>query len=160
MTKPAIVLAILGVLGSTAVAGTPHPLVGKKPVETKPLKKPNCGESYDLFAPSHHAATPTGDRTEVAKKLLTQLQVDQVVKAKLGDVQYCWNRLPASQRRSDTTAILELAIDATGEVETVDVHGSVPQEAARCISAAAAAWQFPVADQAGDFEYAVALRTM
>jgi hypothetical protein len=164
MTKPAIALAILGVLGSTAVAGKPHPIHKKSHVATKPapapLKKPNCGESYDLFAPSRHAATPAGDVTLAAKKTLTQQQVDEVARTKLDDVEFCWNRLPAKQRKADATAILKLAIDATGEVETVDVGGLVPAEASRCIAVAAAKWQFPVADQSGDFEYAVALRAM
>jgi hypothetical protein len=146
--KPAIAFLIVGAVGSAAVAG---PL-------KKPLPKPNCGEHYDL-AP-RHVTTPSGDAALVAKKVLTQGQVATVVKAKLADVQFCWNRLPAVQRKADTTAILKLAIDATGEVETVDVGGPVPQDASRCIQLVAAKWQFPVADQSGDFEYAVALRAM
>jgi hypothetical protein len=150
MNKPAIA-ALLGVLGAApAYAGNVQP---KKPQ----VKKPNCGESFDL-AP-RHAALPT-EAEHVAKKTLTDGQVATVVKAKLADVQYCWNRLPAAQRKVDTTAILKLAIDATGEVETVDVGGLVSLDAQRCIAVAAAKWQFPVADELGEFEYAVALRAM
>jgi hypothetical protein len=156
MNKAAIAIALLGALGSSALAGTPQPLIGKKPAPV--AKKPNCGESFDL-AP-RHASTPAGDTEQVAKKVLSQLQVNTVIKAKLADVQYCWNRLPAAQRKLDATALLELEIDATGEVETVDVGGQLSQEASRCIAVAAAKWQFPVADQAGEFEYAVALRAM
>jgi hypothetical protein len=152
--KPAIAIALLGVLGiAPAYAGKPQLSLAAK----KPLKKPNCGESFDL-AP-RHAALPA-EAEHVAKKLLTDGQVATVVKAKLADVQYCWNRLPAGQRKTDATAVLRLAIDATGEVETVDVGGLVSQEAQRCIAVAAAKWQFPVADELGEFEYAVALRAM
>jgi hypothetical protein len=157
MNKAAIAIALLGALGSSAFAGEPQPLIGKKPAPAA-AKKPNCGESYDL-AP-RHVSTPTADTEQVAKKVLSQLQVNAVVKAKLADVQYCWNRLPAAQRKLDATALLTLAIDATGEVETVDIGGQLPQDASRCIAVAAAKWQFPVADQAGEFEYAVALRAM
>ena len=93
--KPAIAIALLGVLGiAPAYAGKRQLSLAAK----KPLKKPNCGESFDL-AP-RHAALPT-EAEHVAKKLLTDGQVATVVKAKLADVQYCWNRLPAAQRRTD-----------------------------------------------------------
>lgn len=152
--KPSIAIAIVGALGlcaTPALAGKPQP-------KKLSVKKPNCGESFDLLP--RKASTPTGDSDQVAKKLLSQAQVGMVVKAKLADVQYCWNRLPSTQRKVDTTAILKLSIEATGEVETVDVDGGVPADAQRCIAVAAAKWQFPVADQVGQFEYAVALRAM
>ena len=150
MNKPAIAIALIAFAGG-AYAGQP---TAKK----APPKKPNCGESFDL-AP-RHAALPSEAEHVVAKKTLTDGQIANVVKAKLADVQYCWNRLPAAQRKADATAILKLAIDATGEVETVDVGGLVSQDAQRCIAVAAAKWQFPVADELGEFEYAVALRAM
>src|SRR5260221_5027355 len=156
MNKPAIALALLGVCGAApAYAGSAAG--GQTAAKTAPLKKPNCGEAFDL-AP-RHAALPT-EAEHVVKKTLTERQVATVVKGKLADVQYCWNRLPAVQRKADATVILKLAIDATGEVETVDVGGLVSQDAQRCISVAAAKWQFPIADELGEFEYAVALRAM
>ncbi len=145
MNKPAIALALLGVCGAApAYAGSAAG--GQTAAKTAPLKKPN-------------AALPT-EAEHVVKKTLTERQVATVVKGKLADVQYCWNRLPAVQRKADATVILKLAIDATGEVETVDVGGLVSQDAQRCISVAAAKWQFPIADELGEFEYAVALRAM
>lgn len=150
MNKPAIAIALV-------VAGSAYAGNVKSDVKKAPLKKPNCGESFDL-AP-RHAALPT-EAEHVVKKTLTDGQVAIVVKAKLADVQYCWNRLPPAQRKVDTTAILKLAIDATGEVETVDVGGLVSLDAQRCIAVAASKWQFPVADEVGEFEYAVALRAM
>src|SRR4051812_4393026 len=92
MNKAAIAITLLGALGSSAFAGKPQP------------KKPNCGEAFDL-AP-RHAATPVETEQVAKKKVLSQLQVNQVVKARLADVQYCWNRLPATQRKLDATAVL------------------------------------------------------
>ncbi len=58
-------------------------------------------------------------------------------------------------------ALLQLAIDETGEVQTVGVVGAaLPGETQRCIAARAGAWKFPVSDRAGDYEYGVQLRTM
>ena len=156
--KPSIALAIVGALGlvaTPAFAGKSQPQPKKL---DKAAKKPNCGESFDL-AP-RHAALPSGDAKEVKKIVLSQGQVADVVKAKLGDVEYCWNRLPEIQRKADATAVLKLEIDPSGEVETVGVDGKVPEETQRCIAVAAAKWQFPMADELGQFEYAVALRAL
>ena len=153
MNKPAIAIALV-VGTASAVAGKPQP-PAKKPLA--PLKKPNFGEAFDL-AP-RHAALP-GEATRAAKKLLTDQQVNALVKTKLADVQYCWNRLPEAQRKTDATVVLKLAIEANGEVATVDVGGIASQEAQRCIQVAAAKWQFPVADAASETEYAIALRAM
>jgi hypothetical protein len=153
MTKPAIAIALL--VGTASAVAAPQPAPSKKPIA--PLKKPNFGEAFDL-AP-RHAALP-GETTRAAKKLLTDQQVNTLVKSKLADVQYCWNRLPEAQRKIDATIVLKLAIEATGEVETVEIGGLASVEAQRCIQIAAAKWQFPVADQASETEYAIALRAM
>ncbi len=134
-------LLIVTLMAASALAGTP--------------KKPNCGEHYDL-AP-RTAATPS-ETTRVAKKGLSEAQIATVVKAKLGEVQYCWAKLPSGQRK-DAMALLQLAIDETGEVQTVGVVGP-PSDAQRCISERAGVWKFPASDRAGDYEYGVQLRAM
>ena len=157
--KPSIALTIaLAVAATPAFAGKSQPQPKKIEAVEKSAKKPNCGESYDLAA--RHAQTPTGDAKEVKKVVLSQGQFSEVVKAKLGDVEYCWDRLPELQRKADTTAVLKLEIDPSGEVETVGVDGKIPEETQRCIAVAAAKWEFPMADELAQFEYAVALRAM
>ena len=149
-------MVALAALATPALAGKSQPQPKKL---DKAPKKPNCGESFDLVP--RHSSTPSGDASPVAKKIvLSQGQVDGVVKAKLGDVEYCWSRLPEIQRKADTTAVLKLEIDPSGEVETVNVDGKLPDETQRCIAVAAAKWQFPMADDLGQFESAVALRAM
>jgi hypothetical protein len=114
------------------------------PAKTKAL---NCGESYVVG----HKAAPTG---------LTAAQIDEVIKAKLGEVTACWHRLPAEQRKKDASAVLKLVIDDGGEVQTIDVAG-IPDDAGRCIVKAAVAWTFPQTDvkvDAASYSYPVVLR--
>lgn len=90
---------------------------------------------------------------------LTQAQVDDVMKTKVGDVEACWQNLPDDQRRKDTTAVLAMEIDDTGEVQTVTIAGQ-PSELERCVAVAAASWEFPRTDVKADalmFQYSVAL---
>lgn len=121
-----------------------------------------------LAAPA--LATPQAAKPKVGEKFvvthkaervaLTPAQVDEVMKAKLGEVTTCWQQLPADKRKKDASAILQLEIDEGGEVQTVDVAG-LPDDAARCISRAAIAWVFPQSDGSADtakFAYPVTLR--
>ena len=90
---------------------------------------------------------------------LSQAQVDEVMKTKVGEVQACWQQLPETQRAKDTTAVLSLEIDDTGEVQTVTIAGQ-PSELEHCVAIAAAAWDFPRTDVKADalmFQYPVAL---
>ncbi|CAN5371093.1 hypothetical protein BH11MYX1_BH11MYX1_19820 [soil metagenome] len=146
--KSFLTCALVTVLASSAFAG--------KPTSTT-TKKPKCGENYEL-AP-RTSATPT-ETTRVEKKGLSESQVANVVKSRLADVRDCWAKLPSGQRR-DAMALLQLAIDETGEVQTVGVVGAaVPGDAQRCIATRAGAWKFPAADRAGAYEYGVQLRAL
>ncbi len=145
--KSLLTCALVTVMASSAFAGKPL---------TK-AKKPNCGEAYDL-AP--RTSTTPEATTRVEKKGLSAAQIATVVKARLAEVQVCWAKLPSGQRK-DGMALLQLAIDETGEVQTVGVVGAaLPGEAQRCIAARASAWKFPAADRAGDYEYGVQLRAV
>jgi len=90
---------------------------------------------------------------------LTQAQVDEVMKTKVGEVQACWQNLPETQRAKDTTAVLSLEIDDTGEVQTVTIANQ-PSELEHCVAIAAAAWDFPRTDVKADalmFQYSIPL---
>jgi len=139
-------LALLSVLAlcSTAVASAPTAAH-----KTAPAKRPDCGDSYEI------------GRSKQGRTALTQAQVDEVMKTKVGEVTACWQRLPDDKRKRDTTAVIELEIDDRGEVQTVEVAG-VPDDAERCIALAAVGWDFPETDVKADavtFSYAVPLRT-
>jgi len=105
-------------------------------------------------ASSVAAPTPKGgDKFEVKhteeRAALTQEQVDEVVKTKLGEVQDCWEILPADQRKKDAKAILNLEIDEGGEVQQVAITG-LPEQAVQCISQVAIRWVFPQTDGSAD----------
>lgn len=144
MNKPAL-LAMLGVLGLCGpVVAAPKPQARK----AAPAKRLNCGESYVV------------GKKDSGRTALTQAQVDEVLKTKVGEVEACWTKLPADQRKKDVAALLTLEIDDSGEVQTVDVAG-VPDEAQRCIAVAAVAWEFPRTDvkaDAASFTFPVALK--
>jgi hypothetical protein len=135
MSKMLLVLATLGLATPSFAAPAPT------------SKQPNAGEKYVV---GH----------EAQKTALTQAQVEEVMKTKLADVDACWRRVPADQRKKDASAVLKIEIDDGGEVQTVDVAG-VPGDAARCIAKAAVAWTFPETDfhaDAASFAYPVTLR--
>ncbi len=137
--KPAIVVILLGLCVSAFAQPAP-----KKPA---PTKKPNCGEHY-VVGPK-----------DAGKKSLSQDQIDEVMKTKVGEVETCWLRLPEDKRKKDTTAQLKLEIDDSGEVQTVETAG-VPDDAQRCIAVAAAEWEFPRVDVKADaatYSYSIAL---
>jgi hypothetical protein len=155
MTRTFVLLGTLGLLAAPALA---EKRVGPATKAAAKNTKPNCGESFDL-AP-RHAVTPKGDGEPAHKqRTLTDAQIAAVVKAKLPDIEYCWTRLPQHQR-AESTAVLELAIDPDGTVDSAEIGGDVPVEAHKCMVAAAVRWTFPTADATTEIEYAVALRTV
>ena len=162
--KPGLAIAAfvaVGLVGAPVLADTHRAPPDKKldAGRTK-TKKPLLGESFDL-AP-RRSALPEGDEPlPVARpKSLTDAQIARVMKKQLGDVEYCWNRLPAPARKTDTTAVITLSVEMTGVVSGVEVDSDVPASAQKCISACAARWVFPIAEASSQVEYAVALRAM
>lgn len=144
MTKTALSV-ILAVIGFAAPANAaPHAKVA--PAPAKVSKQPKSGDTYVV---GH----------EVGRTALTAAQIDEVMKTRVGDVSACWSGLPAAQRKQDVNAVLSLAIDDGGEVQTVDV-AEVPDEVVRCIAKAAVAWTFPQTDpqaEAPSYRYPIVL---
>ena len=123
------------------------PVFAQPAPKQAPARKPNCGEKYVV------------GKKDVGPRALTQDQIDEVMKTKLGEVEGCWLKLPEDKRKHDVTAVLSLVIDDGGEVQTVDV-ASLPPETARCIAVAAVDWEFPRSDTKADasqYAYSVAL---
>lgn len=142
--KPALlaILGVLGVCGGALAAPKSHAR------KAAPAKRLNCGDSY-VVGPK-----------DSGRKSLSQTQVEDVLKTKVGEVEACWTKLPADQRTKDINAVLTVEIDDTGEVQTVEVAG-VPDETQRCVAVAAVAWEFPRTDvkaDAASFAFPVALK--
>ena len=153
--KPSIAIIVAAsFLAAQAHAGKPH---------VAPEKKAPCKKMGDLFelAPRHKDIPVGEEPVYVARpKPLSDGQINKVVKTKLAEVQNCWNRLPSDARKTDTTALIRLAVEADGSVTDVDIGGPIPAYAQKCIAAAAAKWTFPVAEISSDVETAVALRAL
>ncbi|MBV8762961.1 MAG: hypothetical protein JO257_37090 [Deltaproteobacteria bacterium] len=137
-------LAVIALLGlcAPALAQSKVRDAGKKPA------KPNCGEAYVV------------GKKDAAPKGLVQQQVEDVLKSKVGEVETCWQKLPADQRKKDVAAVLSIEIDDDGEVQTAALAG-VPDDASRCVAVAAVAWEFPRSDVKADaetFTFPIALK--
>jgi hypothetical protein len=115
---------------------------------TPVFAQPNFGQKYVV-----------GEK-DTGPKSLTQAQIDEVMATKVGEVEGCWQKLPDDKRKHDITAVLSIEIDDGGEVQTVQAD-SLPPETLRCISVAAADWEFPRSETKADatqYAYSVALR--
>src|SRR5215831_14087530 len=108
-----------------------------------------------LFAVAAMAAGASADPDE--RKGLTDAQVVQVVKSHFGDIQSCWNQVPAKQRAGGASLTLGLSIGPKGEVCDLTLIGTVPADARGCIADHVKRWQFPETDLASDVEVPVEL---
>ena len=156
MSNKPLVAAILGVLvlGAPAFAKVATP---NKPAATSKKSAQAPAPQSQVTA---KRVAPASDERDRGKDSLSESQVDEVVKAKLGEVETCWQQLPEDKRKTDANIVLKLEIDDNGEVQTVDVTGKIADDAQRCIAVAAAAWEFPVTEVKIDaqyFAYALAL---
>jgi hypothetical protein len=140
-------LAILALLVSTTAFAE----------QAKPAKKPAVGDTYDLPRRGHKTSVPRADATTQKISTVTEAMVAKIAKVRRGEVEYCWERLPASQR-TKSTAVLHLEIEASGEVAAVEVGGDAPSEAASCIADLAHRWTFPAVDAKSVVDYTIRLR--
>ncbi len=136
-------LAVIALLGLCA----PALAQSKVPAKKSPAK-PNCGEAYVV------------GKKDAGPKGLAPSAVEDVLKSKVGEVETCWQKLPADQRKKDVAAVLSIEIDDDGEVQTAALAG-VPDETSRCVAVAAVAWEFPRSDVKADaetFTFPIALK--
>ncbi len=96
------------------------------------------------------AATASADPDE--RKGLSDAQVAEVVKSHSGDIQGCWNQVPAKQRAAGASLVLGMSIGPKGEICDLTLIGTVPSDARSCIADHVKRWQFPEADLASDVE--------
>lgn len=149
-----IVVGTLGVLASSAAADKRRPT----PAPAKPAavaKKPNLGESFDLK--QRRTALPRDTETQ-ATRSLTDAQVGRVIKDRIGDLEYCWLKLPAG-RRTASAATLHVTIEAIGTVAEARIDGELPAGVGKCITTAAGRWTFPVAEGRTEIEHGITLTT-
>lgn len=153
----AIGLLVLA-LTAPAFAGPSDPTI---PSPQMQLPKLNCGEAYVLGAlGARKTSVPRASEPALAKPHeLGDKEIGKVVTDHLGDLQHCWNKLPAKQR-FDSTAILRMSVAPKGDVLDVMLGGDVPDGAKQCMVAAVGRWMFPATDVPSQVEYPVALRAL
>ena len=179
--KLLVVLGIVSLTVSPAFAGKKKAKKSKKPVAIEETRRfsdelgfglalatptgevkaatavTDDGASFDLSRLDRRGTTPTGDGAiRMEAQPLTDAQVGQVVKWNRGQLEYCWSRLPASQRTGGAIS-LRFVIEAKGTVASVEVGGE-SQKLGDCVAKAAKTWTFPVADTRSEIEYPVVLR--
>jgi hypothetical protein len=133
-------------------------LVLAAPVFAAPAPKPvKKGDSYDLPQRNHKASVPRAEVAVAKVAAVTDAMVAKVAKARHGEVEYCWERLPSSQRVK-STVVLHFAIEPSGEVAAIDVGGDAPAEAASCIAELAHRWTFPAVAAKTSIAYPIRLR--
>lgn len=138
-------LSLVGALAGAAAADR------SKPSKT-PSKKPNFGESFELK--SRFASRPRAIDPTIVKNV--EVQSTRAIKDKIGDVEYCWLRLPAN-RRLASSAILRLTVEAAGHVSSVRIDGALPAGVAKCISTVAGRWTWAPEDSRSEIEHGVTL---
>jgi hypothetical protein len=152
------------VVAATLVAAAATPVLADKGIgrtdktDKNAFPKLNCGESYVLGA--HKNQVPVADTEVVKPKSLSDVQIAEVLKNHLEDIQYCWNRLPAKERTTDASILVSLSVAPKGDVIDKTLVGDAPSEAKACIAKVVDGWQFPAAERASDVEYPVALRAV
>lgn len=162
-TTIATVVAVLGSLAAPALAGRarvpakPAPAPAAAPAEEDLFKKLPMGDGFDLTRRERAANLPGEAVKEVKLRSLTDAQVAQTFKVRGEEINFCWDRLPSSQRIAGT-AVLRLQVEAEGKVTSAEISGDAPSEAASCIREAAEHWVFPRADVPSQVEHAVRLR--
>jgi len=143
--KTILVSLALTLLSSSAFADKAKP---------KPTKKPNYGESFELkgrFASKPRDVDPT-----IVKNV--EQAPTRVIKDKVGDLEYCWLKLPAGKRAA-SSAMLRVTIEAAGNVTQARVEGELPAGVGKCITSAANRWTFPAADARSEIEHGITLST-
>jgi hypothetical protein len=159
MNKTLAIVAVIGSLAAPALADRGRLLPVTKPsaAMADPIKSLPLGTGYGLSRRDRLAALPTETPKEIKLRPLTDAQVAQTLKVRGEEVNFCWDRLPPSQRIAGT-AILHFQIEAEGKVTTVEVSGDAPSEAQSCIREAAEHWVFPRADVPTTIDHALRLR--
>lgn len=178
--KTILALTVLGVLAAPAIAGKHRPAAPKaKPAAAAPAKKTGlaaaptpAGEERDIvlvqdtaqpklrmgedfgLKVDRAAAKPDCDEETFELKRVSNKEAVALVKSKSEELEYCWIKLPAKQR-VETSALLHIAIEASGTVAGAWIDGTVPAAVEKCMTDRAAKWVFPAADAGSEIEHAI-----
>ncbi len=174
-----ILLAItaVGILATPAMAGKHRPAAKAKPVATKKAPAPaptidatfderdivlveekaqpklKLGEEFGLRS-DRASAKPDCDEETFDLRRVSNKEAVALVKTKADELEYCWVKLPPKQR-IETSAMLHIAIEASGIVAGAWIDGTVPAAVEKCMTDRASKWIFPAADAGSEIEHGV-----
>lgn len=178
--KTILALTAIGILATPAFAGKHRPALSKaKPAATakktglaaapaptpaaeerdivlfeeKEQPKLKMGEDFGLKS-ARAAAKPDVDEETFELKTVSNKEAIALVKTKSEELEYCWVKLPPKQR-IETSAILHIAIEASGLVAGAWTDGTVPAAVEKCMTDRAAKWIFPAADAGSEIEHGI-----
>jgi hypothetical protein len=162
-TIAALVLALtsFGALSSTADAKPARAkpkAVASAAVEQSPIVlskdiqvKGEFGADYTLGL-RRGTEVVVGESDKAPARSVTESAVGKVVRERSEELEYCWLRVPAAKRTA-SSAVLKLMIEASGAVAGAELEGEVPAGVSKCITAAAAKWTFPAEDEGCEIEH-------
>ena len=174
--KTILALTAIGVLATPALAGKHRPASKAKPAAAAPAKKTvapapvveerdivlvedkeqpklNLGEEFGLRS-ARASAKPECDEETFDLKRVSNKDAVALVKTKSDELEYCWVKLPAKQR-VETSAMLHIAIEASGAVAGAWIDGSIPAAVEKCMVDRASKWIFPAADAGSEIEHGI-----
>lgn len=178
--KTILALTAIGILASPAIAGKHRPALTKaKPAAAAPAKKTGLaaapapvtvesdlvlvedkeqpklklGDDFGLKS-ARASAKPDVDEETFELKTVSNKEAIALVKTKSEELEYCWIKLPPKQR-VETSAILHIAIEASGLVAGAWIDGTVPAAVEKCMTDRAAKWIFPAADAGSEIEHGI-----
>ena len=179
--KTLLAIATVALLASPAVAGKHRPAPSKaKPTKglASVIEKTeeddskivlvkeaevtfNFGDDYVMrkAGSSRESARPDVDEETFEAKAVSNKEAVKIVKANAEELEYCWIKVPAA-KRVDTSAVLHLAIEASGAVAGVWVDGQIPASVEKCMNDRAAKWSFPAADAGCEIEHGISFSTL
>lgn len=173
--KTILALTAIGILATPAIAGkhrpaskaksvvapakkapAPAPVVEERDIvlfEEKEQPKLKLGEEFGLKT-ARASAKPDCDEETFDLKRVSNKEAIALVKSKSEELEYCWVKLPPKQR-VETSAMLHIAIEASGVVAGAWIDGTVPAAVEKCMTERAAKWIFPAADAGSEIEHGV-----
>jgi hypothetical protein len=122
-------------------------LIKVKDIEVK-------GETGEDFVLGMRRATEVAvdDADKAPVRSVGETAVAKVVSERAEELEYCWLRVPAAKRTA-SSAMLKLMIEASGSVVFAELDGDVPAGVSKCVTAAASKWTFPAADEGCEVEH-------
>lgn len=162
----ALSLTSFGALASSAEAKPARPkpkAVASAAVERSPIVLSKdikvtgeLGQDYTLGL-RRATEVAVGESDKGPARSVTESAVGKVVRERSEELEYCWLKVPAAKRTA-SSAVLKLMIEASGAVAGADLEGEVPAGVSKCITAAAAKWTFPAADEGCEIEHGLSLQ--